>query len=96
MFAWGSIPFKTFPAGELAPFEYLELDKQGRRDLARELGRHHERVREIGATAERRLAAAGGEGVATVIASMAFERCRPIKKASDGEHGSSIKNFNAG
>jgi DNA-binding transcriptional ArsR family regulator len=93
----GALRARTLESDDdlVAAFAYIELDKQGRRDLARGLERHQERVREIGATAERRLAASGGEGVATVITSMAFERCRPIKKASGGEHGSSIKNFNA-
>jgi DNA-binding transcriptional ArsR family regulator len=82
----GALRTRTLESDDdlLAAFEYMELDEQGRRDLARAFGEHQERVREIGATAERRLAASGGEGVATVVASMAFERCRPIKNAQGG------------
>lgn len=54
----------------------IELDAQGRREVAEEQAESYARIEEIEALAASRLLEAGEEGKSAVVAAMAFERSR--------------------
>lgn len=58
-------------------WDALTLDRQARREIAQEKAESYERQKAIAGGAATRLAESGEVGETTIIASMAFDRCRP-------------------
>jgi DNA-binding transcriptional ArsR family regulator len=58
-------------------WDALTLDRQARREIAQEKAESYERQKAIAGGAATRLAESGEVGETTIIASLAFDRCRP-------------------
>jgi DNA-binding transcriptional ArsR family regulator len=58
-------------------WDALMTDRQARREIAQEQAESYERQKDIAGAAATRLCESGEVGETTIIASMAFDRCRP-------------------
>jgi DNA-binding transcriptional ArsR family regulator len=58
-------------------WDALMVDRQARREIAQEQAESYERQKDIAGAAATRLCESGEVGETTIIASLAFDRCRP-------------------
>lgn len=58
-------------------WDALNLDAQGRREIAEEYAESYERMKDIGGRAAARLCESGETGTTTIITATAFQRSRP-------------------